>query len=48
MVMQHCNLSYLEGRGRKIMVQGWPKQKHKALYEKQTKRKKKRLRIYFK
>jgi hypothetical protein len=35
--MHAYNPSYLRGRGRRIVVCGWPRQKCQTLFEKQTK-----------
>jgi hypothetical protein len=40
MVVHICNLSYLGGRGRRLKVQGWPRQKYQTQSVKQTKSKK--------
>jgi hypothetical protein len=37
MIVHACNPSYLRDGGRKIIVHGWPRQKHKILSGKQTK-----------
>jgi hypothetical protein len=39
MIVHACNPSFLGGRDRRIMIQGLPKEKHKTLSEKHTKRK---------
>jgi hypothetical protein len=39
MVVHSYNLNYLRCRGRKVIVQVWPRQKQEALSEKQTKSK---------
>jgi hypothetical protein len=36
-VVHICNFSYSASRGRRITVQGWPRQKHETLSEKQIK-----------
>jgi hypothetical protein len=47
MLVYDYNPSYLGGGGRRIMVPGWPEQKHEILSEKQTKSKK-GLRVWLK
>jgi hypothetical protein len=37
MVLHACNPSFSGGRGRRIVVQWWPKQKQETLPEKQSK-----------
>jgi hypothetical protein len=40
-VVEHaCNPSYAEGKGKRITIQSWPRQKYENLSEKQTKSKK--------
>jgi hypothetical protein len=38
MVVEACHPSYSGGGGRKILVQGWPKQKCKTLSKKKKKK----------
>jgi hypothetical protein len=40
MVVHTCNPTYSSSRDKRIVVQGQPRQKHKTLYENQTKTKK--------
>jgi hypothetical protein len=37
MVAHICNPRYSRGRARRTMIWGWPEQKDKTLFEKQTK-----------
>jgi hypothetical protein len=36
-MIHNCNPSYMGGRGRRIAVRGWPRQKHENLPEKEIK-----------